>query len=280
MADTVINFGGVSSADLGFVVERVEPLPIAERKIDIYSVPGANGDKIVSQKAFHNVRISYRIWFKARKYDNAAEPYEYLNIPSVNHAVAAFHRWIYAEDGYQILKDSNDPLYYYEAYVEPSGEVENILRRFGKCVVTFNCKPQRFRVLSTAYIDVEPLWGALGMLSIPNGGEEALEIASTEPDQIYPSKPRFYIPSSAGGSALLTVNGVSYPINDMPNLGVWVDCEKCVVTDFLVQNVRNDCWGSIEFPELLPSGENVITIENETNSVKGGFVNPRWWTVI
>lgn len=66
----------------------------------------------------------------------------------------------------------------------------------------------------------------------------------------------------------------------MPNLGIWVDCEKCVVTDFLVQNVRNDCWGSIEFPELLPSGENVITIENETNSVKGGFVNPRWWTVI
>lgn len=278
MADTILTFNGVTSAELGFVVERVGEIPTAERKVDEYDIPGANGKLFMSQDAFYNVTVTYDIYFHSRNFNNVPTSYVGRNPKSLQHAASVLNKWLFAEKGYQQLTDSNDPLYYREAVAKKNGNIENILRKYGKYQVTFDCKPQRFRHLSTVYSDIS-IYGRVGMLPFSN--LTPLTLNSSEPEQFLPSKPLIWVASNtAGADAMLTINGINYQIDNMPTGGVWIDCEKMVVTNFLKTKLANDCWHGIEFPTLYGDAENELEIINGgVTTGTAGLIAPRWFTL-
>lgn len=292
MADTVISFNGIDSDTLGFVVERVGAVPIPQRKIDVYDIPGANGSLISTQDAFNNVTLTYDIYFHSRKYDNVIDRYEDKNIDSVQHSASVLAKWLFAEKGYLELIDSNDPLYYREAYAVGGADVENILRKYGKYRVEFICKPQRFRIMRTVFQFDLPVFGGIGLFPVVNNGYE--QVVTSEPNQFLPSKPKIYIPSgTANSTATLTINGTAYQLTNIPIAGVWIDCEKKIVTNFLGTQLKNNCWNNIDFPVLNPPTKyppgtpseapedwnEIHIVNNGTTGTYGAYLDLRWFTL-
>lgn len=296
MADTVISFNGIDSDTLGFTVERAGAVPIPQRKIDVYDIPGANGSLISTQDAFNNVTLTYDIYFHSRKYGIVAEEYEDADIESVQHSASALAKWLFGGKGYQTLTDSNDPLYYREAYAVGGTDVENILRKYGKYRVEFICKPQRFRLMHTVYGNTSSLFGRLGMLPIINFATNGLEVVTSEPNQIIPAKPMIYVPcSTANSDALIRVDGINYQIVDMPIGGIWVDCENKIVTNFTKTQLKNSCWTAMDFPSLAPplvyptdppddpstseDYHHIQILNWGTDNEIGAYIDCRWFTI-
>lgn len=127
----VIWFNGISSDDIGIVVERYPNYTIPMRKLSTQSVDGRNGDLLFSQNAFENVIQTYEIYIRQTG----------MNMQEVAHKLI---EWLFAVEGYQRLEDSYDLDHFRLAYVVGGQKIINNLNRFGRATLEFNCKPQRF----------------------------------------------------------------------------------------------------------------------------------------
>ena len=127
----VIIWNGISSDDLGLIVEKVPSYNRPRRKVDVYNVPGRNGDIVIPQDAWENIEQSYEIWGGKDKGDAVR----------LGYAVA---EWLCAPSGYQKLEDTYDPEHYRKAYFPGPFDVDNWLQRQGRTIITFNCDPRRF----------------------------------------------------------------------------------------------------------------------------------------
>ena len=82
-------------------------------------------------------------------YNNYAQEYlVYLSadqpkLPTVAKAAAA---WLAGPVGYQRLEDSYEADTFRLAFFEGPMDIENILNRFGRATISFNCDPRRFLV--------------------------------------------------------------------------------------------------------------------------------------
>ena len=126
-----ITWNGVSSDTIGVIVERIPNRYIPARRISPQQVAGRNGNILLVDKAFPNVEQEYEVYLSA----------ESQGLPSVARACA---EWLMGPDGYCRLTDSYDTTVYREAFLMGGFDLENILNKFGRCTITFSCKPQKF----------------------------------------------------------------------------------------------------------------------------------------
>lgn len=126
------SWNGVASSTYGIIVESVNASSRPERKMDIYQVPGRNGDIIFPQDAWYNYERSYTI---------IAGDSEKNDAPDAYREIAS---WLYASPGYHILQDTVEGDYFYRAYYKGPLNVEELLSRYGRATVTFSCRPERF----------------------------------------------------------------------------------------------------------------------------------------
>ena len=98
------SFGGVSSADMinKLYVRKVPNLNRSERKIDVYSVPGRDGDIILSQDAWINQNQTYEC---------------YIGDGDAAAAASELAAWLYSLSGYQELQDGWEPDVFRLAYL-------------------------------------------------------------------------------------------------------------------------------------------------------------------
>ena len=61
-------FNGISSADMGLIVENKDIYSLPARDISLVSVPGRNGDVIIDNNRWQNVTISYTVGIKNIKF--------------------------------------------------------------------------------------------------------------------------------------------------------------------------------------------------------------------
>lgn len=139
-----ITWNGISSDDLGIVIQNVPEQNHPELKLDVVSIPGRNGDMIVSQNAWHNYEQQYDIF--AGEADGEA-PQKYFDIIA----------WLTSAKGYARLEDSFDPDHYRMAYFAGPLDVAFTLTRVGRATITFNCKPQRFLEDGSEYVTYYPV---------------------------------------------------------------------------------------------------------------------------
>lgn len=127
----MILWAGVSSDDVGVVVEHYPALPRPARRVTAVTVPGRNGELLFDEGTYENYIQPYDIYISA----------EAQKIPFASRAAVD---WLYAPTGYQKLQDSYEPDVYRMAYFVGPQDLENILNRFGRATIGFNCKPQRY----------------------------------------------------------------------------------------------------------------------------------------
>jgi len=126
-----ITWNGVSSDTIGVIVEKIPNRYIPTRRFSPQQIAGKNGNFLMVDKSFPNVEQEYEVYLSA----------ESQGLPSVARACA---EWLMGPTGYCRLTDSYDTTVYREAFLMGGFDLENILNKFGRCTITFSCKPQKY----------------------------------------------------------------------------------------------------------------------------------------
>ena len=231
----MIWFNGKSSDDFRLIVERYPDVIIPTRKSEKVSVSGRNGDILIQQDAFENVTQRYEIYISA----------EQTRLTPIAHKVA---EWLCIK-GYQKLEDSYFLDTFRLAAFQGGVEIQNVLNRFGRATIEFDCKPQRFYKFGDMFYDV-------------TNGEKG------ENPSPFTAKPIIVI--SGSGAATITINDKTLALTDCN--GITIDCE---LMQAYKNGVSKNGTVSGDFPDF-PSGEYEISW---TGGVTGVQVKPRWWTI-
>lgn len=231
----MIWFNGKSGDDFGLVVERYPEVIFPLRKHEKTSVPGRNGDLLIQQDAFENVSARYDIYVSAEK----------PKLTTVTHKIA---EWLCVK-GYQRLEDS----YFLETFrlaaFQGGLEIANILNRFGRATIEFDCKPQRFYKFGDYYINME----------------SGQTLRNPSP---FTAKP--IIETSGSGSGTITINDKTMTLADCNNMTI--DCDMMQIYK---AGVSKNSTITGDFFEL-PEGESTISW---TGGITGIRLKPRWWTL-
>lgn len=240
-----ITWNGVSSATLGVRIERSPRIIRPRRKVDVYSVPGRNGDIILAQDAWDNYSQPYEIFFGTGA-DLSAET-----------AADAVSAWLHSAGGYARLEDTYEPSIYRLAYYIDEQNIENAVTEFGRETIRFNCRPERFL-----------LTGETVVTKTSSGG------TITNPTQ-YNSKPLIKITGS--GAVTLSV-GSDYKVSiSSVSSYVNLDCDSQDAYKTTAENKNSTVTitKGDSFPQLH-SGSNTISW---TGSVTKVEITPRWFII-
>lgn len=219
---------GISSYDVGVIVERYPARPVPKRKGSSQSVAGRSGDLIDQEDAWDNVVQPYEVYlsgeFRGGMQSVAREAIQWLMVK-----------------GYQKLEDSYDLDTFRLAYFMGGNDFANTLNLFGRAKIEFNCKPQRF--LHDG--DTEKILSAGAVLMNPT---------------VYTARPRILLSGSGSGS--LTVGSRTMELTDVA--GTIIDSD----TEDVYRGTTNlNSTASGEFP-LLEAGETSVTWEGGITGVR------------
>lgn len=234
-----IYFNGRCSEEFGIVVEEVPSLSRPMRKHQLYEVPGRSGTIIEQYDAYNNFERSYQIWFTDNFYDN-------LYAPAKAQEIAA---WLYSSQGYMRLEDDFDPGYYRLAYFTGPIDIENILQKYGRCIITFNCRPERYD---------------------KNAAEWLQNPTSITNQYLFKAKPLIKVEGS--GNVNFTIQGQTVYIDDLTDY-IYIDCDAMDCFRQSTENMNSHMRGS--FP-VIKSGTNNIS---KSSGITTLSIQPKLWTI-
>lgn len=243
----VIKWNGALSDQFGIDIEKYPNYTKPKRKMDVYSVPGRSGDIIMMQNAW----------------DNTEQEYDIVAGSDAEHSVqVAFDKvadWLCSPKGYCELWDSFDPEHFRLAYFEGPLDVESFaIGRGGRAKISFNCKPQRYLVAGKL---VTSFKSATSRIYNPTA---------------YDAKPLLFIERSAAGNGTVTVNGTMFTITDIPDVGLYIDCDELNCYDPNGNNMNSRVVSSSSEFALLSPGYNVIGITGNIDTVS---ITPHWFEI-
>lgn len=225
---------GKSSDDIGVIVERYPSVTIPTRKQEKISIPGRSGDLIIEQDAYENYTQRYDVYVSA----------EQPRLTTVSHIVA---EWLMVK-GYQRLEDSYWSDTFRLACYKGGTSIENVLNRFGRATIEFDCKPQRYYKSG----------------DLPLILENGQQLANSSP---FTAKPLLHISGSGSGT-----------VSDGTNTLTLTDCDDITVDCDIMQiyqgttNKNNVGAGAF----LALGKESTITW---TGGITAVTLTPRWWTL-
>lgn len=239
-SETIV-WDGRSSADLKVIVASTPAYSFPERKMEVISVPGRNGDIIITQDAYNNCTVTY---------DLAIVGLE----KTLNESVRAVMEWLMMPKGYARLEDS----YYHDvfrlAYYCKSMDIENRFMTLGRAKVEFNCKPQRF--LRSGERSILAYNGVL--LANPS---------------IYTAKPLIAVKGT--GEAVLTVGASVLSIDEI-GTEIDIDCESQSAYYGTTNKNSHITLTSGNFPELKEGKTQISWTGSGVTEVR---IIPRWWII-
>jgi len=226
---------GKSSDDVHVIVERCPDVIVPSRKHEKISITGRSGDLLVEQDAYENVLQRYEIYVSA----------EAPRLPTISHTVV---EWLMVK-GYQRLEDSYWLDTFRMASYTGGTEIANILNRFGRATIEFDCKPQRFYKSGDFFIDME----------------QGMQLLNPSP---FTAKPILVVEGSGNGT--ITAGDKTITLTDCNNITIDSDIMQ------VYQGTTNkNRTASGAFP-VLPEGQTEITW---TGGITGIKLKPRWWTL-
>ena len=126
--DNFFTLDNVLSSEFNLYISGNGVFNAPEPDIEQISVPGRNGDLIISNNRYKNINVTY----PAFVIDSLAE-----NVDSIK-------AWLLSNVGYRKLEDTYNPKYFRMGRAVGSLEVESIVQKMGVFEIAFDCKPQRF----------------------------------------------------------------------------------------------------------------------------------------
>lgn len=236
MITSGFTFGAHSAEEFGLFVQHRPKGRIPARRVSTFTIPGRNGVLHQSQQAWNSISRDYDCYIRG------------------NPSAHAIKDWLCASTGPQRLWDVYDPDYYYRAVLVNAMEIENILNRYGRVKLKFDCDPRAFLVTGDTAIS----FTAAGTIVNPT---------------VYDALPIITITGSGGGS--VTVGGVTVIVLSITDQ-LTLDCELMdayrQVGDGPKEN-KNSCISAPVFP-ALKAGSNAVSW---TGGITGVSIIPRWW---
>lgn len=241
-----IKYNNTKSDTLGVFVTGSGSFDAAELDTVPYSVPGRNGDLLVSNNRYKNIEIVYPAFvpgdFKTR--------------------VQAIRNWLRGADTYVELEDSYDTSHSRLAICSARQSFEPVNRNDGaNFEIVFNCKPQRFR--NDRFVQI-------------TSGQTV-----TNPTR-FKSWPKFsLLDPNSGNYVQFAYSGVTYKLQFLQNIRdqgglVTVDCEtrnvySTYASNGVVTNYNNVVSGS--WPEF-PGNTTLTMTTNITGQI---LIDCGWW---
>lgn len=139
----MIIFNGVSSDEVGVIVEHYPKIIFPKRKVEVYNVPGRNGDRIIDQEVYENYDQPYEIFLDSK---------DRGGLEAVLPKIAS---WLLSGTGYCRLEDSYFPDFYRMAYVPNAHEFLSYFNEYGRGTLTFNCAPERWYKSGDIEVEVQ-----------------------------------------------------------------------------------------------------------------------------
>ena len=240
-----LRFNGQNSRDYGLIITAYPPLNHGVRRGEAYTIAGRSGTYYREDGTFDNYIQTYEVAIreKNRRADLRA---------------ADIAAWL-MQPGFCRLEDSFEPEYFKMARFAGPLNIEQILGKYGKCTLEFDCLPERWLVSGE-----EPISTLFGSIYNPT-----------------PNYARPLIKMSGGTDTLsLTLNGtkVIEVTGQGSNNPVIIDCDAATITDASGENIMGAATFYLpynEFPKLAPGANTIFFGDNVT----AYELTPRWWVL-
>lgn len=255
-------FNGISSEDLGLVIQAPPSYEFPEKDYETIHVPGRTGDIVIDKHSYKNVDRTY---YLASVFKNGT---------SFVHNANQIVKWLHSASGYARLEDTYEPDYFRLAMFKDGGYMSNYYDEATLLTASFICKPQRY--LKT--------------------GENPITVTSqsfqiTNPTS-YESDPLIMYKFLEGSDLSNVTISIKFQLNNGSEYITKINVSSSGITSydtiFYIDSYSKDANSDPntlqptislenEFPRLGP-GITTITI---TNYSKLEFIKivPRWWVI-
>ena len=238
-------FAGTNSRDFGVYISGNGRITAPEKSYDFQSIPGRNGDLIVSRAArVVNDVITYHAFIAPTNDSGVIRPYPEM--------AAKLRAWLLSVKGYAVLSDTYDPAHYrIAAFVGPIAFDSLQDLSAGRFEIPFNCMPQRYH------------WDEEGAFSLATG-----ETKNVEAPCYSFSEPLIAVT----GTGSFTVGNQTITIADNTLTGpIYIDNRLLSCYDAAGVNAnRFVSFSDYEFPVI----EDGTTVDAGTVALE---VKPRWY---
>lgn len=222
MAVNTFTFGGVTSSDFGIYVSGEGLFNAPKRLAEAVSIPGRNGDFILDQGKFENIKVTYRVFNQEK------------DLADFRSKLADLRSALMSQVGYQRLEDTFHPSEYRMAAFIDGVEIEPIkYNTAAEFEITFECKPQRFlksgetavsvtsgdTITNPTRFEAQPLLECYGYGDIQfNGFKISLENALMGDVEIV-SNSQLSLVSYDSGNRQTVLSSVEIPVESFGNIG-------------------------------------------------------------
>lgn len=231
-----IVFGGVNSADYGIYISDEGVFNAPKRAVEIVTVPGRNGDIVIDQGHWENIKVTYPAFNHEDDLDTFAA------------RLSEFRNALASQVGYQRLTDSFHPDEYRMALFVDGFDVDPVkYTTVGKFNLEFNCKPQR--------------WLTSGEVAVSVESGDTL----TNPTQ-YESSPLLAVT----GSGMISFNGFDVQLLDQDMGYLRVADTKSITSTARIVRTRVDIDSNLfNSGDVITIGSSTLGIFYNLRSVRG-----------
>ncbi len=262
-----IIFNGVSSLDLGLVVQTFPSYVAPKRDYDVTHIPGRNGDIVIDKGSFQNVERTYTV--AAGEYGGGG----FIDL------VTTMAEWLYTPSGYVELSDSYDPDHYRMALFTSALEVSNAYNDAAAASIKFNCKPQRYLVSGlTSSTKSNSSGSSQFALTVTNPTPFAAKPKIVITGSSWTTNPKLSIANTTAGTTTTYTIKAAGSDSSLSSRIVTIDSElQTYYTNSETDGLVTMTVTSGSYP-TLESGTNTITVSTAGTVTKIEVI-PRWWTI-
>lgn len=228
-------FNGTALSGFGVYVDSSESFVKPARRSNTVQVPGRNGDLVMPEVSFENVSVDFPCLIA----NNFAENFN--NLINFLHSTGGEYCQLITEQDESAYRMAS-----FSAYTEPE---PGAFYRYGRFVITFNCKPQRYL----------------------NSGQQAQTFTKTGTitnPTLFASRPLL----RAYGTGTFTIGGVTVQIV-RANSYTDIDCEMMDCFKGLTPCNANVVFSGNDFP-TIPAGASGVSLGSGITKLE---ITPRWW---
>ena len=267
MPKSFIVFNGQSSTKFGLTIEELPDSNHPERRAAPYQIEGRNGSFVHEDGVFGNYEQGYA--FNTRNITTGRNTYQ---------TARDIASWLLSSSGYCRLEDTYEPEYYRLARFAGPFNVENILRRYGRGTLSFDCRPERYLKSGEK---------AITLFENVDLSTSIIQHAFIMNPCAFSAKPLIRL-TGRGQIRLMTescddinadITDLLIQLNHQVDMTITIDCASFEVSE--------PSWVTYKtlypiLPTLQP-GRNQLSVTN-VGTDKTGYITkleiiPRWWTV-
>lgn len=261
----IVSFNGISTEDLGLIVQTSPVYTFPEKDAETYHVPGKNGDVVIDNNTYKNVERTYNFAAIFKQGDEFA---------AVARKITA---WLNSAKGYARLEDSYEPEFFRYAMYRKNNEMLNYWDQATTINATFECKPQRFLRTGDEFVTLDPT------IIVNRGGNELVNPFK------FTAKPIFKI--TTRGAATIHIHHYKDRDDTASDDFIYNITITEAVTDLIIDTELQECYNSsgyknnivqlsdYNFPELHEGSTFVSILTEGENNVTSIEIKPRWWTL-